>query len=325
MRVRWRAPSPTRRFSCRRWPVPIRATRRRRPGQCRSTLPPPADLAGTRLGVPRSYFFEGAHAEVVAAVEAAIDTMRQLGAVVREVDLPHARYGSSASWAIAYAEAFAYHRSGFFTRARDYTPAFLHKITGGALLTAEELITAQRMRQVITAEFLEALGDVDALVTPTTPYPAHPVDTPAPEGDMRSLVRPVSLTGLPALALPCGFTRAGLPVSVQLIGRSWAEGTVLRIGHAYERAAGWHTRRPPIDGTASASLPGEPAPVGDVDGESIDAQWVLDQARLTGLSFVGPEDAGPIAASIGPVRAQLARARARLKQDTEPPTRRAPQ
>ena len=283
-----------------------------------------AGLAGTRLGVPRSYFFEGAHAEVVAAVEAALDTMRQLGAVVREVDLPHARYGSSASWAIAYAEAFAYHRAGFFTRARDYTPAFLHKITGGALLTAEELITAQRVRQVITAEFLEALGDVDALVTPTTPYPAHPVDTPAPEGDMRSLVRPVSLTGLPALALPCGFTRAGLPVSVQLIGRPWAEGTVLRIGHAYERAARWHTRRPPIDGTAVPSLTVEPASVDDVDDVSIGAQWVLDQARLTGLSFVGPEDAGPIAASIGPVRAQLAHARARLNQNTEPPTRRAP-
>jgi aspartyl-tRNA(Asn)/glutamyl-tRNA(Gln) amidotransferase subunit A len=279
-----------------------------------------AGLAGTRLGVPRSYFFEGAHAEVVAAVEAALDTMRQLGAVVREVDLPHARYGSSASWAIAYAEAFAYHRSGFFTRARDYTPAFLHKITGGALLTAEELITAQRMRQVITAEFLEALGDVDALVTPTTPYPAHPVDTPAPEGDMRSLVRPVSLTGLPALALPCGFTRAGLPVSVQLIGRPWAEGTVLRIGHAYERAARWHTRRPPIDGTAVPSLTVEPASVDDVNGVSIGAQWVLDQARLTGLSFVGPEDAGLIAASIGPVRAQLAHARARLNPNTEPST-----
>jgi hypothetical protein len=141
---------------------------------------------------------------------------------------------------------------------------------------------------------------------------------------MRSLVRPVSLTGLPALALPCGFTRAGLPVSVQLIGRPWAEGTVLRIGHAYERAAGWHTRRPPIDGAAVPSLTVEPASVDDVDGVSIGAQWVLDQARLTGLSFVGPEDAGPIAASIGPVRAQLAHARARLKQNTEPPTRRAP-
>jgi aspartyl-tRNA(Asn)/glutamyl-tRNA(Gln) amidotransferase subunit A len=152
--------------------------------------PPTArDLADTRLGVPRSYFFEQGHPETIAAVYAALDTMRQLGADVREVDLPHARYGSSASWTIAYSEAFAYHRASFFARARDYTAAFLHKIAGAALLTAEELITAQRIREVITHEFLEALRDVDALVTPTTPYPAHPVDGSAPEGDMRSLVR----------------------------------------------------------------------------------------------------------------------------------------
>ena len=137
-----------------------RSARLEHVGPIRARLRAPAgDLAGMRLGVPRSYFFEGAHGEVVTAVDAAIDTMRQLGAVVREVDLPYARYGSSASWAIAYSEAFAYHRAGFFARAQDYTPAFLHKITGGGLLSAEELITAQRVPEVITAEFLEALRD----------------------------------------------------------------------------------------------------------------------------------------------------------------------
>ena len=83
--------------------------------------------------------------------------MQQLGATVREVDLPHSCYGSSASWSIAYTESFAFHRANFFARSRDYTHAFLHKITGAACLTAEERITAQRLRQVITAEFLAAL------------------------------------------------------------------------------------------------------------------------------------------------------------------------
>jgi aspartyl-tRNA(Asn)/glutamyl-tRNA(Gln) amidotransferase subunit A len=286
--------------------------------------PPAGDLAGMRLGVPRSYFFEGAHGEVVTAVDSAVNTMRQLGAVVREVNIPHARYGSSASWAIAYSEAFAYHRAGFFARAQDYTPAFLHKITGGGLLSAEELITAQRVREVITAEFLEALRDVDALVTPTMPYPAHHVDATAPEGDMRSLVRPVSLTGLPALALPCGFTRESLPVSLQLIGRAWAEGTLLRIGHTYEQATPWHVRRPAPSASHLAPAPLE-AWLGDArEAGTTDGPWVMDQARLMGLTFVRIEDAGPVAASIGPARAQLAEARAGLERSAEPPVRAAP-
>ena len=132
-----------------------------------------------------------------AAVRTAIETMQQLGATVREVDLPHSCYGSSASWSIAYSESFAFHRANFFARSRDYTPAFLHKITGAACLTAEERVTAQRLRQVITAEFLAALAEVDAIVTPTTAYAAYPIGGTSPQADMRSLTRPVSLTGLP--------------------------------------------------------------------------------------------------------------------------------
>src|SRR5262249_16615563 len=84
---------------------------------------------------------------------------------------------------------------------RDYTHAFLHKITGAACLTAEERITAQRLRQVITAEFLAALAEVDAIVTPTTAYAAHPIGGTPPQADMRSLTRPLSLTRLPSRAL----------------------------------------------------------------------------------------------------------------------------
>jgi aspartyl-tRNA(Asn)/glutamyl-tRNA(Gln) amidotransferase subunit A len=278
------------------------------------------DLQGIRLGVPGTYFFDDGDPDVMAAVRGAIETMQQLGAVVHELDLPHACYGPAASWAIAYSEAFAFHRVNFFARPRDYTPAFLHKISGAAFLTAEEGIAAQRLRQVITSEFVAALTAVDAIVTPTTAYPAHPIGGPSPQADMRSLTRPVSLTGLPALAMPCGFTRSGLPVGMQLIGRAWEEGTVLRIGHAYEQAAGWHRRRPPIRPgvvpATQAPAPSEPA--------AVDAQWVLDFARLTGLSFVDASDAEPIAASIGPVKALLAEARQRLQADIEPPVRPAP-
>jgi aspartyl-tRNA(Asn)/glutamyl-tRNA(Gln) amidotransferase subunit A len=275
------------------------------------------DLQGIRLGVPRAFFFEAADPEVIAAVEQAIHTMQQLGASVYEVELPHVQYGPSASWTIAYTESFAFHRANFFARARDYTPAFLHKITGAACLTAEERLTAQRLRQVISAEFVTALTTVDALVTPTTAYPAHPLNGKSPQADMRSLTRSVSLTGLPALAVPCGFTAAGLPISMQLIGRAWEEGTVLRIGHAYEQVAGWHARRPPLCASPLPPLAASGPPASAV----VDAQWVLDFARLTGLDFVTTADAEPIAASIGPVKTQLAAARQHLEASVEPPVR----
>jgi len=278
------------------------------------------DLHGIQLGIPSTFYFEHADPDVVAAVRTAIETMQQLGATVREVDLPHSCYGSSASWAIAYTESFAFHRTNFFARSRDYTHAFLHKITGAACLTAEERITAQRLRQVITAEFLAALAEVDAIVTPTTAYAAYPIGEASPQADMRSLTRPVSLTGLPALAVPCGFTNTGLPASMQLVGRAWEESTLLRIGHTYEQAAGWYTRRPPLEARHIPQPPAPPAPPAD----AVDAQWVLDFARLTGLSFVTEADAAPIAATLSPVKTQLAEARQRLATHCEPPVRPAP-
>jgi aspartyl-tRNA(Asn)/glutamyl-tRNA(Gln) amidotransferase subunit A len=275
------------------------------------------DLHGLRLGVPRSYYFEYADPDVVTVVHTAIETMQQLGATVREIDLPHSCYGSSASWTIAYTESFAFHRANFFARSRDYTHAFLHKITGAACLTAEERVTAQRLRQVITAEFLATLTAVDAIVTPTTAYAAYPIGGTSPQADMRSLTRPVSLAGLPALAVPCGFTNSGLPVSLQLIGRAWEESTILRIGYAYEQAVGWYTRRPLLEAkTVPQPTPPPPPPAG-----SVDAQWVLDFARLTGLSFVTEADAAPVAAALSPVRAQLTEARQHLAASCEPPVR----
>jgi aspartyl-tRNA(Asn)/glutamyl-tRNA(Gln) amidotransferase subunit A len=243
-----------------------------------------------------------------------------LGAAVRPIDLPHAWLGPAASWAIAYTESFAFHRDNFFARPRDYTPAFFHKIAGAAFLTAEERITAQRLRQVITAEFLTALEGVDVIIVPTTAYPAYPIGRASPQPDMRSLTRPISLTGLPALAVPCGFTAAGLPGSMQVVGRAWEESTVLRVGYAYEQEAGWHQRRAPIKpGPLPPAPPASPAPTG-----TLNAQWVMDFARLNGLSFVAESDAEPIAASIAPVKAMLAEARSRLAAGVEPPVRPAP-
>ena len=188
------------------------------------------------------------------------------------------------------------------------------------MLTAEELVTAQRLRQVITAEFTAALTKTDVVIVPTTAYPAYPIGGTPPQTDMRSLTRSISLTGLPSLAVPCGFTGAGLPASLQLIGRAWEEGPLLQVGYAYEQHAGWYERRPPIQ---AGSIP-QASPPAPAETSAVDAQWVLDVARLTGLSFIAESDAAPIAASIGPVKAMLAEARARLDAGVEPPVRPAP-
>ena len=278
------------------------------------------DLKNVRIGVPRSYFFEEADPDVLRAVNGAIRTMREAGADLYEIDLPHAEHGSAASWTIAYSEAFAFHRNNFLERPGDYTPAFLHKISSAAFLTAEERVTSQRIRQVITSEFLQALKTVDVIATPTTSYPAYPLKGCSSQSFMRSLTRPVSLTGLPALSVPCGFASQGLPVSIQLIGRAWSESSVLRTAYAYEQAAGWHRRRPPICAGGSTE---SRSPV-EYGADWVDSQWVLDFARLTGLKFVNVRNAGSIAAYVGPVKAQLDIARKRLQESIEPPVRPAP-
>ena len=275
------------------------------------------NIKDLRIGVPKNYFFEASDPEVIQAARTAIDVMQDLGAEVIEIELPSCTHASAASWAIAYSESFSLHRDRFFKRSRDYTPAFLHKITGAALLSSDELLTAQRLREKVTTEFTDALKQVDVIVTPTTAYPAHSITGQAPESATHSLTRPVSLTGLPSLAMPCGFAAGGLPVSLQITGRAWEEETVLRLGHAYEQAAEWTQKRAPLN---AETQPPDHAPEAALPSE-IDANWVMDLARLTGLAFITEEDADPIAQSIGPQKTQLRRSLEAIDTSLEPAVR----
>ena len=276
-----------------------------------------ANIRGRRIGVPKNYFFEASDPEVVEAVRTAIAVMQGLGAEVKEIELPTSVHASAASWAIAYSEAFSLHRSRFFERSREYTPAFLHKITGAALLSSDELLTALRLREKVTMEFTDALHEVDVIATPTTAYPAHSISGQAPESATHSLTRPISLTGLPSLAMPCGFAAGGLPISMQLTGRAWEEQTILDIGFAYENATEWSHRRAPIN---AETKPPDHQPEASLPSE-IDANWVMDFAKLTGLTFVTEDDAGGIAQSIGPQKTQLKRALEVIDIGLEPAVR----
>ncbi|PYM73745.1 MAG: Asp-tRNA(Asn)/Glu-tRNA(Gln) amidotransferase GatCAB subunit A [Candidatus Rokuibacteriota bacterium] len=205
------------------------------------------DIRGLRIGVPRAYFLEEVDAEVARAFEEALETLRRLGAEVRDVQIPSLR-GAHSFLLILMAEAYAYHESDIREHPELYGDVLRERILAGALVTASEYTQAQRIRAEICRETAEVLKTVDVLASPTALKPATPfAQAFDPEFAFpKSNMAPFNLTGLPTLALPCGFSASGLPVSFQLSGRPFEEATVLRAGHAYEQATTWHTRRPPV-------------------------------------------------------------------------------
>ena len=205
------------------------------------------DIRGLKIGVPRAYFLEEVDAEVARASEEALETLRRLGAEVRDVQIPSLR-GAHSFLLILMAEAYAYHESDIREHPELYGDVLRERILAGALVTASEYTQAQRIRAEICRETAEVLKTVDVLASPTALKPATPfAQAFDPEFAFpKSNMAPFNLTGLPTLALPCGFSASGLPVSFQLSGRPFEEATVLRAGHAYEQATTWHTRRPPV-------------------------------------------------------------------------------
>jgi aspartyl-tRNA(Asn)/glutamyl-tRNA(Gln) amidotransferase subunit A len=204
-------------------------------------------IRGLRVGVPRAYFFDGVNPEVAAAFEGALGTLRELGATVQDVQIPNI-HDAPAFMAIMLSEAFSYHARDLRERPQLFGEVLREKLMAGALITAAEYTQAQRLRERLRGEMLDALKVVDVLATPTAPVtpPAFSAVFDPNFPFARSNMAPFNMSGLPALALPCGFSKAGLPISLQLAGRPFDEATVLRAGHAYEGATPWHTRRPRV-------------------------------------------------------------------------------
>ena len=226
------------------------------PASSRAAVPDPlaalrSGIRGLRVGVPRAYFFDGVDAEVEKALEQALATLRDLGATVTDVEIP----SIETSWAflaILMAEAFAYHERDLRTRPELYGDVLRERLLAGALILGSEYVQAQRLRSRLQAEMLDVLRRVDVLATPTTPKPAPTfaaVWDPS-LGFPKSNMAPFNMSGLPALALPCGVSSEGLPLSLQIAGRPFDEATVLRVGHAYEQATEWHRRRPAVRAAA---------------------------------------------------------------------------
>jgi aspartyl-tRNA(Asn)/glutamyl-tRNA(Gln) amidotransferase subunit A len=196
-----------------------------------------------------------ADSEVQAALQTAVGVFQKLGCVVQEVTLPTARYSLGASNAIAGPEALAYHRSLLRRHAADYAPDVRRRILVGGFLTGADYVKGQRARQLLRNEVNDVLQRVDGLLAPTLPVPAPPVTatevwlgnrTETVRLALTMFTRPFNLSGHPVVCVPCGFSRRGLPLSLQLVGRAFEEGVVLRLAKAYEDATTWHQRRPPL-------------------------------------------------------------------------------
>ena len=199
-----------------------------------------------RVGVPRAHFFDELDDEVRRAVEQALAVIATLVANVRDVQIE-----VSADRTVQAAESFAFHADNVARSPELYQPETLRRIRSGADISAAEYIQRRRELDQERRRAHEFFAEVDLLVTPTMPIPAPAIADlkkdpaalrPAELALLRN-TRPFNGWGLPAISLPCGFTKGGLPICLQIAGPHWREDLVLRLAQAYEQATEWHTRR----------------------------------------------------------------------------------
>jgi len=201
-----------------------------------------------RIGLVRHWYEDEATEEVVDAVDAAVAVLRGLGASVETVTLDPLRDYVDAKTAISTAELFSVHEQDMRERPQDFGKLLRSRVMVGALVRAEDYVQAMRWRAELTTRTMALFGRFDLLVTAGWMAPADPAE---PDGfdffKKRQLATmPFSLTGMPALNIPCGFSSKGLPLSLQIGGRPFDEATVLRVGDAYQRATDWHLAKPAL-------------------------------------------------------------------------------
>jgi aspartyl-tRNA(Asn)/glutamyl-tRNA(Gln) amidotransferase subunit A len=207
-----------------------------------------AGIAGLRLAVLPDEELGEVDPEVAKAFAGALDTLRGLGARIDGLKLP-AAYGPLADLTgkIIAAEGYELHRGWIDRDDLPFDPDVRGRMRGGKATTAADYIRLTADRRKLCREVDRLLSDFDGLLMPTTPLPPIPLtEIDQSKAPMSRLTRPINLLDLCALALPCGFTKAGLPISLQIVGRGYDEARVLRIGWAFENATAWHKRRPAL-------------------------------------------------------------------------------
>jgi Asp-tRNA(Asn)/Glu-tRNA(Gln) amidotransferase A subunit family amidase len=200
-----------------------------------------------RVGIPRAYFYEKLDAEVESALNSAITVIQKLASSVRDVDTP-----ASNDTTILRAEAYAYHADNIKKNADLYQPETLRRIRSAEDVTTVAYIQARRQVDQYRRTITKTFESVDLLITPTTPVPpftiaellGDPNNLRTKEILMLRNTRPFNILGLPTISVPCGFTKAGLPIGMQITGGPWEEAKVFKLAEAYEQQTEWHRRHP---------------------------------------------------------------------------------
>jgi aspartyl-tRNA(Asn)/glutamyl-tRNA(Gln) amidotransferase subunit A len=212
-------------------------------------------LDGVTVGFVTNVMGAGLDPEIDAAVTAAIPTLAEAGATIREMTIPELEGSAAdAAMAIIVPEATHAHREWLDTRPQDYSETVLERLLAGRNVRAVDYLAAKEERERLKAKLAELQREVDLLVLPTMPVTSMPLDettVEVSEGErgmttLNHLVSPFNLTGQPALSVPCGLTAAGMPIGLQVVGRHFEEALVLAAGHAYQGLTDWHRRTPPV-------------------------------------------------------------------------------
>ena len=232
------------------------------------------EIKGLRVGIPKQYFVAGMQTEVEQSVRLAISELEKSGAVIEEISLPHTEYAVAVYYIVATAEAssnlarYDGMRYGYRADARDLTETYRISrdegfgaevkrriMLGTYVLSAgyydAYYLKAQQVRALIKRDFDQAFARCDVIVTPTAPTTAFKLGEKT-QDPLRMYLSDIftisiNLAGVPALSLPCGFDRDGMPVGMQVIGKRFDETTILRLAHHYEQATEWHKKKPRIE------------------------------------------------------------------------------
>lgn len=243
-----------------------------------------AGVCGLRVGLPRHLWEDEAPVarEAQTAFDQALAVLRELGASMDAVRMRKRQQYNDVRSVISRSELLSIYDRDLRERPGDFGADFLARNLAACMYTAGDVVRAQRERRRMVAEIEPLFAQVDVLLTPA-PSPAPRLDSLlgggfADKWENPNLYVPFSLLGLPAMVVCTGYTDDGLPLSMQIVGRPFDEATVLRVGHAYERATRWRERRPPLaPGALKPVLRDPPAPA-LLPAMDVDTRRVLDTA-----------------------------------------------
>ena len=210
-------------------------------------------IRGLKIGVPTAFYVDDLDPEVARVLDETVATLKKEGAEIVKVELPDQRQLTAACQLVLATEAASLHKRWMIERPQDYGAQVLMRLQNGLAIPAVTYLEAMRWRGPALAAYLAAVEATDAVIAPVAPMPAptivesdvgNSLEAEAVIQRITRFTRPVNYLGLPSLAFPAGFTGSGLPVGMQIVGRSFDEAMLIRIGAAFQRATDFHRRVP---------------------------------------------------------------------------------